>query len=115
MPQRRAHRIKGVYQLMSRVGRAGDFGENQRFMKVAVEADTRKILGAAILGQCGDEAVHGIVDIMNAELPYMAIQRSVYIHPAVSELIPTVLGSLHPVEQVIRNIPSSNPSLYAGS
>ncbi len=81
---------------MSRVGRAREFGETQGFMKVVVDADTSRILGAAILGLSGDEAIHGIIDIMNADLPYTAIQRSVHIHPTVSELIPTVLGDLRP-------------------
>lgn len=79
---------------MTRVGRAREFGETQGFMKVVVDADTDKILGAAILGLNGDESIHCIIDIMNADLPYTAIQRSVHIHPTVAELIPTVLGDL---------------------
>ncbi len=57
-------------------------------MKVVVDAETRKILGAAILGTGGDEAIHGILDIMNAHVPYEVLQRAVPIHPTVSELIP---------------------------
>lgn len=82
---------------MTRVGRAREFGETQGFMKVVVDAETDKILGAAILGLSGDEAIHGIVDVMNADLPYTAIQRSVHIHPTVSELIPTVFGALEEI------------------
>lgn len=82
---------------MSRVGRAREFGETQGFMKVIVDGDTDKILGASILGLSGDEAIHGIIDIMNADLPFTAIQRSVHIHPTVAELIPTVFGELGPV------------------
>ncbi len=81
---------------MTRVGRAKEFGETQGFMKVIVDANTDKILGAAILGLNGDEAVHSIIDIMNADLPYTTIQRSVHIHPTVAELIPTVFGDLRP-------------------
>ncbi len=65
-------------------------------MKVIVDAETDRILGAAILGLNGDEAIHGIIDVMHADLPYTTIQRSVHIHPTVSELIPTVLGELGP-------------------
>lgn len=79
---------------MTRVGRAREFGETQGFMKVVIDDETDKILGAAILGLNGDEAIHGIIDVMNADLPYTSIQRSVHIHPTVSELIPTVLGDL---------------------
>ena len=82
---------------MTRVGRAVERGETQGFMKVLVDADTRQILGAAILGIGGDEAVHSILDVMYAKAPYTVLQRAVHIHPTVSELIPTVLGDLKPL------------------
>jgi pyruvate/2-oxoglutarate dehydrogenase complex dihydrolipoamide dehydrogenase (E3) component len=82
---------------MSRVGRAIEKGETQGFMKAVVDAETRKILGAAILGTSGDEAIHGIIDIMNAGMPYTILQRAVPIHPTVSELIPTLLGEMQPI------------------
>jgi pyruvate/2-oxoglutarate dehydrogenase complex dihydrolipoamide dehydrogenase (E3) component len=81
---------------MSRVSRAVEKGETQGFMKVLVDAETKKIIGAAILGTDGDEAIHGILDVMTAGLPATALRRSVPIHPTVSELIPTVLGELAP-------------------
>lgn len=83
---------------MSRVGRAIEKGETQGLMKVVVDAETRRILGAAILGTSGDEAIHGILDIMNADVPYDVLERAVPIHPTVSELIPTLLGGLHSAE-----------------
>jgi pyruvate/2-oxoglutarate dehydrogenase complex dihydrolipoamide dehydrogenase (E3) component len=79
---------------MTRVGRAVERGETQGFMKVIVDAETQRILGAAILGIGGDEAIHGILDMMNAEGPYQVLQRAVPIHPTVSELIPTMLGNM---------------------
>ena len=81
---------------MTRVGRAVEKGETQGFMKVVVDAETRRILGAAILGTGGDEAIHGVLDMMNAGVPYEVLQRAVPIHPTVSELIPTLLGDLKP-------------------
>ncbi|HSK41844.1 MAG TPA: FAD-containing oxidoreductase [Arenibaculum sp.] len=81
---------------MSRVGRAIEKGETQGFMKVVVDARTRKILGAAILGTGGDEAIHGLLDMMNAGVRYTALQRAVPIHPTVSELIPTMLNEMRP-------------------
>ncbi len=84
-------------RLMSRVGRAVEKGETNGFMKVVVDPDTRKILGAAILGTGGDEAIHGVIDMMNADRPYDVLQRAVPIHPTVSELIPTVLGEMQKV------------------
>jgi pyruvate/2-oxoglutarate dehydrogenase complex dihydrolipoamide dehydrogenase (E3) component len=83
---------------MTRVGRAIEKGETQGFMKIAVDAETRKIVGAAILGTGGDEAIHGVIDIMNAAVSYDLLQRAVPIHPTVSELIPTLLGDLKPVQ-----------------
>lgn len=81
---------------MSRVGRAVEKGETQGFMKVVADADTRRILGAAILGTSGDEAIHGILDMMNADQPIETLRWSVPIHPTVSELIPTLLLDLTP-------------------
>jgi pyruvate/2-oxoglutarate dehydrogenase complex dihydrolipoamide dehydrogenase (E3) component len=82
---------------MTRVGRAVEKGETQGFMKVVVDAETQEILGAAILGLNGDEAIHGMIDLMYAKAPYTVIQRAVHIHPTVSELIPTMLGELKPL------------------
>jgi pyruvate/2-oxoglutarate dehydrogenase complex dihydrolipoamide dehydrogenase (E3) component len=79
---------------MSRVGRAIEKGETQGLMKVVVDAHTQKILGAAILGTGGDEAIHGVLDIMNAGAPYRTLMKAVPIHPTVSELLPTLLGDL---------------------
>jgi pyruvate/2-oxoglutarate dehydrogenase complex dihydrolipoamide dehydrogenase (E3) component len=81
---------------MSRVGRAIEKDETKGFMKVVADAQTRRILGAAILGTGGDEAIHGIIDIMNADAPYDTLQWAVPIHPTVSELIPTVVGEMRP-------------------
>jgi pyruvate/2-oxoglutarate dehydrogenase complex dihydrolipoamide dehydrogenase (E3) component len=81
---------------MSRVGRAREAGETQGFMKVLVDAESRQLLGAAILGLNGDEIVHSLLDVMYAKRPYTTIQRAVHIHPTVTELIPTLLGNLKP-------------------
>lgn len=82
---------------MTRVGRAVEKGETQGFMKVVVDADTREILGAAILGVGGDEAIHGILDVMSAKAPYTTLSRTMHIHPTVSELIPTMLQEMLPL------------------
>ncbi|MCH9647449.1 MAG: FAD-containing oxidoreductase [Deltaproteobacteria bacterium] len=82
---------------MKRVGRAKERGETQGFMKVLVDGETERILGASLLGIGGDEVVHGILDIMYADAPYAVIQRAVHIHPTVSELIPTMLQELRPL------------------
>ena len=83
---------------MSKISRAKEKGETQGFMKILIDAETKLILGAAILGIGGDEVIHVILDVMYAKKPYTLIQRAVHIHPTVSELIPTMLGSLKPLE-----------------
>ncbi|WP_037385188.1 FAD-containing oxidoreductase [Sinorhizobium americanum] len=83
---------------MTRVGRAVEKGETQGFMKVIVDADTKDILGASILGTGGDEAIQSILDVMYAKRPYTTISRAMHIHPTVSELIPTVFGDLSPAK-----------------
>jgi pyruvate/2-oxoglutarate dehydrogenase complex dihydrolipoamide dehydrogenase (E3) component len=84
---------------MTRVGRAVEKGETQGFMKVVVDAETEEILGAAILGVGGDEVVHAIIDIMTAKKPYTAISRTMHIHPTVSELVPTMLQEMKPLDR----------------
>jgi pyruvate/2-oxoglutarate dehydrogenase complex dihydrolipoamide dehydrogenase (E3) component len=84
--------------MMARVGRARERSETQGFMKVLIDAKSERILGAAILGIGGDEIVHSLLDVMYADAPYTVIQRAVHIHPTVTELIPTMLGDLKPLE-----------------
>ena len=82
---------------MSRVSRAYEKGETQGFIKISVDADTKQILGAAILGVGGDEVIHVLLDVMYAKAPYTVIQRAMHIHPTVSEYLPTVLAKLAPL------------------
>ena len=83
---------------MTRVGRAVEKGETQGFMKVFVDAESDQILGAAILGVGGDEVVHCILDLMAAGAPYTTMTHTVHIHPTVSELVPTMLEELTPLQ-----------------
>ncbi len=85
-------------RMMTRVARAREFGETRGFIKIMVDADTEEILGAAILGLNGDEAIHCLLDTMYARKPYTVISRAVHIHPTVAELIPTVLQEMVPLE-----------------
>ena len=82
---------------MTRVGRAVEKSETQGFMKVLVDAETERILGAAILGVGGDEVIHSLLGVMYADAPYTVLQRAVHVHPTVAELIPTLLADLQPL------------------
>lgn len=83
---------------MANVSRAVEKGETQGFMKVIVDAQTKAILGAAILGVTGDEVVHVLLDVMYAQAPYTTVSRAMHIHPTVSELLPTLLQGLRPLQ-----------------
>ncbi|HTN61496.1 MAG TPA: FAD-containing oxidoreductase [Devosia sp.] len=83
---------------MAKVSRAKEKGETQGLMKVLVDAQTKRVLGAAILGVGGDEVVHSLLQLMAGNLPYTVMQDTVHIHPTVSELIPTLLGDLKPLK-----------------
>jgi len=81
---------------MVRVGRAFEKGETQGCIKITVDAQSKQILGAAILGTSGDEVIHVLLDVMYAKAPYTVVQRALHIHPTVAEYLPTVLSKLEP-------------------
>ncbi|SHG78449.1 FAD-containing oxidoreductase [Ferrimonas marina] len=83
---------------MTRVGRAKEFGDTRGFIKILVDADSQAILGASILGMTGDEVIQSLLPLMYAKQPYTVMSRAVHIHPTVTELLPTVLQSLQPLE-----------------
>ena len=89
-------RALAVKYPMSKVSRAYEKGEMQGLMKICVDAETKQILGAAILGVGGDEVIHVLLDMMYAKAPYTVIQRAMHIHPTVSEFLPTILAKLEP-------------------
>lgn len=92
--QKEGHKVRIGKRPMTRVARAVEKGESQGSMRVIVDAETEKILGAAILGPGGDEAVHMVLAAMSAAAPYTRLAQTMGIHPTVSELIPTILGDL---------------------
>ena len=67
-------------------------------MSVLVDEETKKILGATILGIEGDEVIHSILDVMYADTPYTVLERAMHIHPTVCEYVPTMLGNLAPLK-----------------
>jgi pyruvate/2-oxoglutarate dehydrogenase complex dihydrolipoamide dehydrogenase (E3) component len=82
---------------MADVSRAREKGETRGFMKVLVDAQTKQILGASLLGTAGDEVIHCIIDVMYAKAPYTLLQRAMHVHPTVSEWVPTMLEDLMPL------------------
>ena len=92
----KGHAVRIGKRPMTRVSRAVEKGETQGFMKVVVDRNTDAILGAAILGVGGDEAIHAVIEAMAAGVTATAYTRVMAIHPTVSELVPTVFGELSP-------------------
>jgi pyruvate/2-oxoglutarate dehydrogenase complex dihydrolipoamide dehydrogenase (E3) component len=82
---------------MENVSRAFEKGETKGFMKILVDGESKRILGASILGTGGDEVIHCILDVMYAKAPYTVMQRAMHIHPTVAEIIPTMLADLKPL------------------
>ena len=91
--------IKTGFRKMQDVARAKEKGETEGFMRVIIDSDTERILGAAVLGVGGDEIISGILNVMYADQPYTVIRDSVQVHPTVSELIPTLLESLETIKK----------------
>lgn len=89
--------LRGFYP-MERVARARERGETQGFMEVLVDAETKRILGATLFGLEADEVIHSLINVMSADAPYTVIERAVPVHPTVSELLPTLFGTLKPLE-----------------
>lgn len=87
-------KLKVGFRKMSDVARAREKGETAGFMRAIIDAESGKILGASVLGTGGDEIISSILNIMYANVSYEILRDSVYPHPTVSELIPTMLEGL---------------------
>src|SRR6059036_2716364 len=69
------------------------------FVKVIVEAETMRILGAHIIGPYASILIHEIIPLMYAgNGSYEPISDSIHIHPALSEVVDRAFQSLVPAE-----------------
>jgi pyruvate/2-oxoglutarate dehydrogenase complex dihydrolipoamide dehydrogenase (E3) component len=87
------HRVLVGKMPMADVARAIEKSETAGLMKLVVDADSRGILGAAILGTSGDELIHCILDLMYAKAPHTTLQRAMHIHPTVAESLPSLAAA----------------------
>ncbi|WPR75412.1 mercuric reductase [Algoriphagus sp. NG3] len=83
---------------MKEISRAKEKGETYGKMEVIVDADSEQILGAAVLGTGGDEIIGSFLTAMYGRISYKTLMNSVQTHPTVTELIPTLLQQLKPIE-----------------
>lgn len=86
-----------AHRPMTKVGRANEKGETKGFMEAIIDAKTKLFLGACVYGVGGDEIISSITNLMYAKQPYTIFRDAVHIHPTVSELIPTMLENLKPL------------------
>jgi pyruvate/2-oxoglutarate dehydrogenase complex dihydrolipoamide dehydrogenase (E3) component len=84
---------------MSKIARAKEMGETQGHLKIFVDSESEKVLGASFLGARADEYIHSIIDIMYAGASYTVIRDAIHIHPTISELIPTMLQNLKDLDE----------------
>lgn len=95
----KGYTILVAHRPMTKVGRAKEKGETFGFMEAIIDDETNLFLGACVLGVGGDELINGFTNLMYAKQPYTVFRDGVHIHPTVSELIPTMLETLKPVEK----------------
>ncbi len=79
---------------MQRVARALETGETRGFMKAVLDADTKKILGVAILNAEGGEVMTVLQLAMQAGLTYEELKDTVFAHPTYAEAINNLFLSL---------------------
>jgi len=90
-------RFLHVTHEMRRVSRAKEESETVGVIKVLVDADTDRFVGATIFGIGGDEIVQIISAMMAADAPYQVLRDYLPVHPTVTEFFPTILGKLAPL------------------
>ncbi len=83
---------------MSSVSRAQLEGETAGLMRVLVDGDTEEILGATIFGLQADDVVQIIGLAIQAGISYPTVRDALPIHPTVAEFLPSILGSLTPLD-----------------
>jgi pyruvate/2-oxoglutarate dehydrogenase complex dihydrolipoamide dehydrogenase (E3) component len=83
---------------MSWVARAIERDETAGLMKLVVDADTDRILGAAILSTEGGELVQILGAVMLAGAPYTLLKGAIYIHPTLAEGFWTLMEEVKPVD-----------------
>ncbi len=89
--------LKGVMP-MSGIARAREKDETAGMVKVLVDAESSRLVGATVFGTGGDEVVNLLAAWMYTGLPYTELQKAVLVHPTVAELMPYVFENLKPVK-----------------
>jgi pyruvate/2-oxoglutarate dehydrogenase complex dihydrolipoamide dehydrogenase (E3) component len=88
------YRLKIGSVPMAYVARAIERGETKGLMKIVIDADTDRILGATILGPEGGELVQILMALMMADAPWTLFQNAMFIHPTLAEGFFSLMASV---------------------
>ena len=94
----KGHRLKVGKIPMTWVARAIERDETAGLMKLVVDADNDRVLGAAILASEGGELIQMLGVLMLANLPYTLLKGAVYIHPTLAEGFFTLMEEVKPAD-----------------
>ncbi len=92
----KGYRLKVGSVPMTRVARAIERDETAGLMKLIVNAEDDRILGATILSSDGGETVHILYTLMLANQPYTLLKGAVYIHPTLAEGLFFLMDAVKP-------------------
>jgi pyruvate/2-oxoglutarate dehydrogenase complex dihydrolipoamide dehydrogenase (E3) component len=92
------YRLKVGSIPMAWVARAIERSETRGLMKVVIDADSDRILGAAILGSEGGELVQNLMGLMLAGAPWTLYEKRMFIHPTLTEGFFTLMDSVKEVD-----------------
>jgi pyruvate/2-oxoglutarate dehydrogenase complex dihydrolipoamide dehydrogenase (E3) component len=94
LARQRGHDLRVAKMPMSHVARAIEVNESRGLMKAVVDAETDRILGAAMLGIEGGEVASALKVAMMGDLPYTALRDGVFAHPTLAEALNNLFMTL---------------------
>ncbi len=86
LKEKRIKYLVGKYQYID-TGMGTALNDEDGFVKILVDVETRKILGCHIIGSDASTLIHEIIVAMKNDLTVDQIASTVHIHPALSEVI----------------------------
>lgn len=89
--------LAAVTYPMESVTKAALDGVTAGLIRLVVDADADRLVGAAAFGLYGDEVIQSLSLLMHVDAPASALETWLPIHPTVTEFLPTIYGGLEPV------------------
>jgi dihydrolipoamide dehydrogenase len=88
--QKAGHMAKAVTLPLEKVARAWELDEVNGFYRLVVDEESEQILGATLVGPEAAEVVHTLLAHMEAGSTWRVLERSMHIHPALAEGLPSL-------------------------